>query len=403
VTVAYTYEINHVTTSEVLQDKIKVVRLLPTTDEFKYSHSREERLVYLNNLAKKLRTDKQSPLTADVFEDAVVVLPRTDFELKTISTHGLPKKDLRPADNPVQEIRIEQETYRRLLLRSVEIMLRSQKYIVREGRPRAYQYSLFSTAYMYSSGLSSEFFEVYRGFTFRVLTYPRQRRMSVVIDPKFKFLSRLTLYDLYSDEKRRNFLILWGGKLEGKMISFAGLNVVDVCPIRPERCEADARRSPYEVDCKLYREKSGTSLSWSSGGCSLNRINPELTVKDRPEILRAVRGCQQLTEFLDHKSAIAEVSFSKAQPKKIYYYPLERLRKTFEIDLIKDFVVAKSGSENSVEEIQKNFARITKPSSDDRRWWTELFVKDFKTITFGTNSFNFDPRLVQIPISRVRS
>jgi len=402
-TVAYTYQINHVTTSELLPDKIMVVRLIPTTDDFKYSHSKEERLVYLNNLAKKLRTDKESPVTADVLEGTIVVLPHNEFELKSASAHGFPKKSLRPADNAVQEIRIEQETYRRLLLRSIEIMLRSQKYIVREGRPGAYQYSLFSTAYMYSSGLSSEFFEVYRGFTFRVLTYPKERRMSVVIDPKFKFLPRLTLYDLYSDQKRRNFLMRWGGKTEGKMISFDSLNVVDVCPISPEKCKWDARKSPYEVDCKLYREKSGTSLSWSSGGCFLNLINPELTVKDRPEILRAVRGCEQLTESLDDKSAVAEVSFSKDRQKKTYYYPLERLRKTFEIDLIKDFVVAKSGSESSVEEIQKNFARITKPSSDDRCWWTELFVKDFKTTTFGNNLLNFDPRLVQVQISRVRS
>lgn len=402
-TVAYTYETNHVTTSELLPDKIKVVRLLPTTDDFKYSHSKEERLVYLSNLAKKLRTDKQSPLIADVLEDSIVVLPHTEFELKSASIHGFPKKNLRPRDNPVQEIYIEQETYRRLLLRSIEIMLRSQKYMVREGRPGAYQYCLFSTAYMYSSGLSSEFFEVYRGFTFRVLIYPKERRMSVVIDPKFKFLPRLTLYDLYSDQKRRNFLIQWGGKAEGKTISFDSLNVVDVCPISPEKCKWDARKSPYEADCKLYREKSGTSLSWWSGGCWLSRIDPEFAVRDRPEILRAVRRCEQLTEFLDDKSAVAEVSFSKDRQKKIYYYPLERLRKTFEIELIKDFVIATSGSESSVEETQKNFARITKPSSDDRCWWTELFVKDFKTITFGTNPLNFDPRLVQVPISRVRS
>lgn len=402
-TVAYTYEINHVTTSELLPDKIKVVRLVPGTDDFKYIHSKEERLVYLNSLAKKLRTDKQSPLIADVLEDSIVILPPTEFELKSASRDGFPKKNLHPKDNPIQEIHIEQETYRRLLLRSIEIMLRSQKYMVREGKPGAYQYSLFSTAYMYSSGLSSDFFEVYRGFTFRVLTYPKERRMSVVIDPKFKFLPRLTLYDLYSDQKRRSFLMRWGGKTEGKTISFDSLNVVDVCPISPEKCKVDARRSPYEDDCKLYREKSGTSLSWSSGGCFLNRINPKLTVKDRPEILRAVRGCEQLTDSLDHKSAVAEVSFSKDQQKKTYYYPLERLRKTFEIDLIKDFVLAKSGSESIVEEIQKNFARITKPSSDDRCWWTELFVKDLKTITFGNNLLNFIPRLVQVRISRVRS
>jgi len=400
--VAYSYEINHVTTSELLSDKIKVVRLLPTTDDFKYSHSKEERLVYLNNLAKKLRTDKQSPVTADVLEDSIVVLPHTEFELKSASINGFPKKGLRPMDNPIQEIRIEQEIYRRLLLRSTEIMLRSQKYIVREGRPGAYQYSLFSTAYMYSSGLSSKFFEVYRGFTFRVLLYPRERRMSVVIDPKFKFLPRLTLYDFYSSEKRRDFLVRWGGKAEGKMITFDSLDVVDVCPIYPEKCEVDARRSPYEADCKLYREKSGTSLSWSSGGCRLHRINSDATVRDRPEILRSVKGCEQLTKSIDDKSAVAEVSFSKGQQRKIYYYPLERLRKTFEIDLLKDFVVATCGSEKIVEEIQKNFAQITKPSSDDRRWWTELFVKDFKTIHFGNNLLNFDPRLVQVQISRVR-
>jgi len=402
-TVAYTYEINHVTTSELLPDKIKVVRLLPTTDDFKYSHSKVERLVYLNNLARKLRTDKQSPIIADVLEDSIVVLPQTEFELKSISTHGFPKKSLRPMDNPVQEIGIEREIYRRLMLRSIEIMLRSQKYMVREGRPGAYQYSLFSTAYVYSSGLSSEFFEVYRGFTFRVLLYSRERKMSVVIDPKFKFLPRLTLYDIYSNEKRKDFLIHWGGKAEGKAISFDSLDVVDVCPIRPEKCEVDARKSPYEADCKLYREKSGTSLSWSSGGCRLLRINSDLIMKDRPEILRAVKGCEQLTKFLDDKSAVAEVSFSKDQQRKTYYYPLERLRKTFEIDLIKDFVVVTSGSDNSVEEIQKNFARITKPLSDERCWWTELFVKDFKAITFGNNLLNFHPRLVQVAISRVRS
>lgn len=151
------YETNQIAIKQTLPKQIQIVKLKPSTEDYKYAGTEREKYRLLNGIARKLRVNRDSPLIADVFQNCIAVLPRTTSELKKISIDGLKKKRLTPVQNPVHTCRTGQDVYHRILLRSVEIMLRSQKYIVKESRPRAFQYTPFSTAYVYSNGLSTKY------------------------------------------------------------------------------------------------------------------------------------------------------------------------------------------------------------------------------------------------------
>jgi hypothetical protein len=373
-----------------LPEELEVACLRPSSSEYRTTDvSQAQKYAFLNGFARKLREDKDHPISADVLGSDIVVLPKDENELTMISRKGLEKHGLLPSNTSVLKIPVDSDIYNRLLLRSIETSLREKRYIVREDYAVRYLNLTTSYAYMYSSGLSTnnKYFEVFRGCAFRLMVYSKIRSASLFVDPTFKFIPRATFLEISTHKETTQHL---GGLEDRDKIDFgAGIKVVDVCPIRPEDCSS--RKSPYQIDCLLYNERIGSSPSWPRN-CSLTAILKK-NVSLYPKIRESLRKCKMINDHVKDDSRVGEVHFDGSG--KPYDYPLDRLRPMFQIDRIPLFVWALDGTEQDVEEMNNFFGKETKLPPDERRWYSLLFVRDLAEFHFGRQLLDFERELTQ--------
>jgi hypothetical protein len=384
------YELNEAQIEQILPEKVKIVCLRPASKEFSaVDTTQPERYSLLNSFAKRLRKNKEHPLIADVHESDVVILPQDEIEAKQMMRRGLDRHGLLPADPAEKDVSIHTSIYRRLLLRAIEISLRKKGYIVRESHALKYVYLTTSYAYMYSTGLSAnnKYFEIFRGCAFRLLVYPQDGRAGLIIDPTFRFIPRATLSEMI---QHKDSIQDYGGLKTDDGIHFeGGLRVMDVCPIKPEICPY--RKSPYESDCLLYNERLDSAVSWPKY-CTLQSV-PNKNVGQYPIIRKSLKNCNIINEYIKDDSLVGEVSFRGS--KNIYCYPLQRLRRIFEIARIPYFVRSLGGTDQDVTEMNKFFEKETKLPPNERRWYSNLFVRDFGDIHFGPYLLNLKKSLTQ--------
>ncbi len=390
------YSMNQVLLNGALPQELETVCLNPTSSDYKSVDTEDrDKFRLLNNMARRLRRDKERPLVADVYENSVVILPSNEAEGRYMVEKGLDKRDLEPSNPPTKKISIQQSLYRRLLLRAFEISLRQKGYMVDEVMAAKYEHASTSFAYMYSSGTSAtnKFFEVYRGAAFRILLYSNERKAGLVVDPKFRLLPRATFYD-FAKPNNRHILKSWGGiERNGEMVFERGLEVMDVCPISPEDCKF--RRSPFESECLLYNQVLDRAVSWPRQGAFLISIK-NLPISKEPRIRQSLKNCAIISNHISDDTATAIVAFYKRESK--YSYPLQRLRRPYTSELLPDFVTVLGGDDKDVDTMTEYFDRIVKLPPNERKFYTGLFVNDLAPFVLGERTLSFEKDLVRISV-----
>lgn len=208
------------------------------------------------------------------------------------------------------------EVLRRLVSKSISNQQIKRNWFVEQYK-LAYHWSYEYSAPFSSGGL----FEVYPGFIFRPSVYP-DGTCSVLVDPKFKFVTKETLREYIESLKRQ------GKSDEDIDHILQNEYVIDHCPV----VECTFRNNP-DSDCRL----KGSGKRVSLAGLDFTKSPSSSKYGNLIEYHRNAicKNNGQIAQRMVDSSPVALVQFPNTH--NTYEYPLERLRreiKLHEVDKI---------------------------------------------------------------------
>jgi hypothetical protein len=195
------------------------------------------------------------------------------------------------------------------------------KAIAKKQIERGWFVQPFGFAYHWSFNLSKQLYtermDVYPGFVFRPYVY-EDGSSAIMVDPRFKFVSKKTLRDVIDD------LLLKNVHEERIRMLFRGDFVIDACPV----AECPHKRDPSST-CRLKGSGSRRRLM----DFDFHRKPSEATIGSLMDYHRSPTVCQfygRIAEKIIDRPPIALVE--KWDKTKFLEYPVERLREELKLE-----------------------------------------------------------------------
>ena len=288
----------------------------------------------------------------------------------------------------------DREIIRRLVAKAI-----AKKQIERGWFVEPYGFA-YHWSYNLSKQLYTELMDVYPGFVFRPHVY-EDGSCAVMVDPKFKFVSKKNLRDVIEDLLQKRV------EEERIKLLFQGDIVIDACPV---------------VDCP-YRKNPSSSCRLKGSGKRRRLV--QLDFKKRPseatigsliEYHKKQSVCQyygKIAEMIFDSPPIALVE--KANKKELLEYPVERLRQELKLqrlDKPQRLLVMKyiQPPMNTRWKLTENFTTyvdeiligrlhqlglvrcFAKAGSPGKHWKNYLFFEEIP-LAFGDQAYSHEPFL----------